>query len=170
MKENRFLSEKPNPQGTSALSKTQSSYKDDGDKILFDTTENIQHQGANPDEKKQKEIEYKKKTERNVWLTVPTNKLYIRNPDSLISEQELKAIKDKNDEYERIAIAEMQDKMDHGKAKAAIKKEAAKKEDSKDKDGQSTKGDKGKKDDKAQDPKSKKRQTKIINEDDIDVD
>jgi hypothetical protein len=56
---------------------------------LFNTTENLQYPGANQDEKKQKEADYKKKVERNIWLTVPSNKLYIRNAESLISEKEL---------------------------------------------------------------------------------
>lgn len=34
-------------------------------------------------------------------MTVPQNKLYIRNPASLISEYELKAIKDKQDLMEK---------------------------------------------------------------------
>ena len=68
------------------------------DMILFETTEKKNIQGANPDEKKLNELNYKKTVEKNVWLTVPTSKLYIRNPDSLISPFELKAISDKDKE------------------------------------------------------------------------
>ena len=57
-----------------------------GEGILFDTTKNmqkkIQHPGNNPDDRKLSEIEYRKRTERNIWLTMPTNEMYIRNPDS----------------------------------------------------------------------------------------
>ena len=51
-------------------------------------------------------------------MTVPTNKLYIRNPDSLISEKEKDAIKNKNELYERIAKEEMDNKNKQGNAKA----------------------------------------------------
>lgn len=165
LKDQKYLAGRPNPQGSSSLSKTHSSYKEEAENVLFDTTENIQHQGANPDEKKQKELEYKKKTERHIWLTMPTNKMYIRNPGSLISEYEKNADKKKQKEImDKLNV----DNMDTKKAKAAANKEQGA---AKDKDGQSVKGEKGKKDDKANmtpnEPK-KPRKTKIANEEDLD--
>ena len=38
---------------------------------MFETNEQVPNQGNNPDEKRQKELEFRKKTERNIWMTVP---------------------------------------------------------------------------------------------------
>ena len=78
--------------------------------IFFDSSENVYFPGANLDEKRQKELEFKKKTEKNIWMTVPYNKLYIRNPASLISDYELKAIKNKQDAIEQGVKADKEKK------------------------------------------------------------
>lgn len=101
-------------------------------------------------------MEYKKKTERNIWLTVPTNKLYVRNPDSLITHLELEAISKKYD------------KIDGKDMKPVPVKDNSKKDD---KEGQSVKGEK-KKDDKGKEnegKKSKKQKTLNFDEEDQDA-
>lgn len=67
-------------------------------------------------------------------MTVPSNKLYIRNAASLISQRELDAIKEKQDKIERSALFASQNK-------------EAKKDEGKDKDNQSVKGEKASKKD-----------------------
>ena len=131
------------------LQKTQSVYnKDENDLILFETKEGVTQYCANADERRQKEYELRKRTEKNIWLTVPQNKLYVRNPDSLISEYELKAIKDKQDKLEQYV-------------KAQQKKET-KKDEEKDKDKESKAGDKSQKKD-GKDTESKKQSKKSKN-------
>ena len=78
---------------------------------------------------------------------MPQNKLYIRNPDSLISEYELKAIKLKEDKIDK-AVKDAQQNKD-------TKKEEGKKED-----GHSTKGDKASKKDGKENEQPKKQQKK----------
>jgi len=62
-------------------------------------------------------------------MTVPSNKLYIRNASSLISQRELDAIKEKQDKIEKSALL-------------ASRNKEVKKEEGKEKDNQSVKGEK----------------------------